>query len=79
MSQSDFKAEGCFEPEFLPPKASKWANLPKQEPSTHIHNASTQFGVQATEDEIDVAANVKNMNANHAFIAHTQWRPTQLP
>jgi hypothetical protein len=70
-SQSDFEAEGRFEPESLPPKASKWANLPTREPSTCIRNAPTQFGVQATEDEIDVAANAKNMNANHAFITYT--------
>jgi hypothetical protein len=69
--QSDFKAEGHFEPESLPPKASKWANLPTREPSTCICNAPTQFGVQATEDEIDVVANAKNTNANHAFIAYT--------
>jgi hypothetical protein len=70
-SQSDFEAEGHFEPESLPPKASKWANLPTREPSTRIRNASTQFGVQATEDEIDVAANAKNTNTNHTFIAYT--------
>ena len=49
-------------------KSSKWTNLPPREQSTRNRAPAVRYGIEATPEEVDEAANAKNTNRHRAFI-----------
>ena len=66
------KPEPALDPNVSMPRAArnKWADLPRREQPTRVHNPPARYLEGSTEQEIDAAIHEKNQH--HTFIAYNE-------